>query len=108
MPPRKPIDATVALREEIETLRQKVADTEGDAARARLEAEEQAQAREAVEERLQREAEERAAWEKIAQEIDAEKAEVTNKLTALQAEAETTPRVEAAQLVEQGKSCGEN
>ncbi|KGB21573.1 Type I restriction-modification system, restriction subunit R [Acetobacter tropicalis] len=103
MPPRKPIDATVALREEIETLRQKVADTEGDAARARLEAEEQAQAREAVEERLQREAEERAAWEKIAQEIDAEKAEVTNKLTALQAEAETTPRVEAAQLVEQGK-----
>lgn len=103
MPPRKPIDATVALREEIETLRQKVADTEGDAARARLEAEEQAQAREAVEERLLREAEERAAWEKIAQDIDAEKADVTSKLTALQAEAETTPRAEAAQLVERGK-----
>ncbi|AEH63583.1 type I restriction-modification system endonuclease [Zymomonas mobilis] len=103
VPPRKPIDAMVALREEIETLRQKVADTEGDAARARLEAEEQAQAREAVEERLLREAEERAAWEKIAQDIDAEKAEVTSKLTALQAEAETSPRAEAAQLVEQGK-----
>ncbi|EJL22921.1 type I restriction-modification system endonuclease [Novosphingobium sp. AP12] len=103
VPPRQPVDAAVALREEIEKLRQKVAETEGDAARARLEAEEQAHAREAVEERLAREAEERATWEKIAQDIDAEKAEVTSKLAALQAEAEAVPRAEAAQLVERGE-----
>ncbi|OUI81135.1 restriction endonuclease subunit R [Gluconobacter sp. DsW_056] len=103
VPPRKPVDATVALREEIENLRQKVAESEGDAARARLEAEEHAHAREAVEERLTREAEERSAWEKIAQDIDAEKAEVTAKLAALQAEAEATPRAVAAQLVERGE-----
>ncbi|MDE1181512.1 type I restriction-modification system endonuclease [Paraburkholderia sp.] len=103
VPPRQPVDATVALREEIEKLRQRVAETEGDAARARLEAEEQAHAREAVEERLVREAGERAVWEKIAQDIDAEKAEVTSKLAALQAEAETAPRAEVAQLVERGE-----
>lgn len=103
VPPRKPVDATVALREEIENLRQKVAETEGDAARARLEADEHAHAREAVEERLTREAEERSAWEKIAQDIDAEKAEVIAKLAALQAEAEATPRAVAAQLVERGE-----
>ncbi|MGF7153291.1 type I restriction-modification system endonuclease [Novosphingobium gossypii] len=103
VPPRQPVDATVALREEIEKLRQKVAETEGDAVRARLEADEQTHAREAIEERLAREAEERAAWEKIAQDIDAEKAEVTSKLAALQAEAETVPRAEAAQLVKRGE-----
>ncbi|MBF0876830.1 type I restriction-modification system endonuclease [Gluconobacter cerevisiae] len=103
VPPRKPVDATVALREEIENLRQKVAETEGDAARARLEADEHAHAREAVEERLTREAEERSAWEKIAQDIDAEKAEVIAKLAALQAEAEATPRAAAVQLVERGE-----
>lgn len=103
VPPRQPVDATVALREEIEKLRQRVMETEGDATRARLEAEEQAHAREAVEERLAREAEERAIWEKIAQEIDAEKAEVASKLAALQATAEAAPRVEAEQLVERGE-----
>ena len=38
VPPRAPVDATVALREEIRKLRQRVVETEGDAARARLEA----------------------------------------------------------------------
>lgn len=103
VPPRQPVDATVELREEIEKLRQRLAETEGDAVRARLEAEEQAHAREAVEERLAREAEERATWERIAQDIDAEKAEVTSKLAILQAQAETAPRAEAAKLVERGE-----
>lgn len=103
VPPRQPVDATIALREELEKLKQRVVETEGDAARARLEAEEQAYAREAAEARLQREAEERAAWEKIAQDIDGEKAEVMSKLTALQAEAENAPRAKAAQLVERGE-----
>lgn len=103
VPPRQPVDATGALREELEKLRQKVAETEGDAARARLEAEEHARAREAVEERLKREAEERGIWEQLAQETDAERAELINKLAALQAEADAISAVEAAQLVDRGK-----
>ena len=60
IPPPEPADATVALVEEIASLRLKVAESEDAAARARRETEEHARARESVEQRLTREAEERA------------------------------------------------
>lgn len=103
IPPPEPVDATVSLRQEIDTLRQKVAETEDAAAAARREADEHARARETVEERLRREAEERAAWEQLAQETEAEKTAIAAKLASLQAEAEAAPRAEILELAERGE-----
>lgn len=103
IPPPEPVDATAPLRAEIEALHQKVAETEDAAAIARHEAEEHARARETVEERLKREAEERAAWEQLAQETEAEKSAIAAKLASLQEEAEAAPRVEVLKLVERGE-----
>ncbi|NIE79654.1 type I restriction-modification system endonuclease [Asaia sp. As-1742] len=103
IPPRQPADATTALREEIERLKRLVVDTEDNATRARLDAEAHAQAREALEIRYQREAEDRIAWERIAQDLDTEKAQIESKLVALQAESAAAPRAEVAHLVEKGE-----
>lgn len=103
LPPPEPIDATTALREEIRALLRKVAESEDVAATARREAEEHARARETLDERLRREAEERVAWEQLAQETEAEKAAIAEKLAALQSEAEAAPRQDAIELVERGE-----
>lgn len=103
VPPPEPVDATASLRQEIEALRQKMAETEDAAAAARREAEEHARARETVEERLRREAEDRAAWEQLAQESEAEKSAIAATLAAMQAEAEAAPRAEVLELVERGE-----
>ena len=104
VPPPEPVDATAALTEEIAALRRKVAESEDAAARARREAEEHARARESVEQRLAREAEERATWEKLAQEIDGERAEIAARLAALQADAERAPKAETDELLERGEA----
>ncbi|MGO6938529.1 type I restriction-modification system endonuclease [Rhizobium johnstonii] len=103
VPPPEPIDATASLREEIEALRRRVAETEDAATVARLEAEEHARIRETVEERLRREAQERAAWEQLAQESETEKAAIAAKLSSLQAEAEAAPRAEVLELIQRGE-----
>ncbi|MHC2795522.1 type I restriction enzyme R subunit [Mesorhizobium jarvisii] len=82
-PPPGPVDATAPLREEIEALRRKVAESENAIATARREAAEQIHVRETLEERLRREAEERATWEQLAQESEAEKYALTAKLASL-------------------------
>jgi type I restriction enzyme, R subunit len=104
IPPPEPVDATAALTEEIESLRRKVAETEDAVARARREAEEHARARESVEERFAREAEERAGWEKLAQEIDNEKDEIAARLAAIQADAEQAPLLDTQELLERGEA----
>lgn len=103
IPPPEPVDATVSLREEIERLRQKVTESEDATAVARREAQEHARARETVEDRLKREADERAVWEQLAQEAEAEKASIAAKLASLQTEAEATPRAEVQELVARGE-----
>jgi type I restriction enzyme R subunit len=75
IPPPEPIDATAPLREEIENLRKRVAESEDTATRARREAAEHARARETVEQSLAREIEERAIWEKLATESETKAAE---------------------------------
>jgi type I restriction enzyme R subunit len=100
VPPPEPVDATLALTQEIEALRKKVADSEDAATAARREADEQVRARESVEERLKREAEERATWEQLAQETEAEKVTIALKFASLQAQAAATPRAEVAKLAE--------
>ncbi|MDE3796449.1 type I restriction-modification system endonuclease [Sinorhizobium meliloti] len=108
VPPPEPIDATASLRQEIEALRRKVAETEDAATAARREAEEYARARETVEERLTREAEERATWEQLAHESEAEKAVIAAKLASLQAEAEAAPRTDVLKLVQRGEQAAAN
>ena len=78
VPPAEPVDATAPLREEIEALRRRVVESEDAAGRARREAEEHARARESVEQRLAREAEERAIWEKLAAESESKTVEIAS------------------------------
>jgi type I restriction enzyme R subunit len=104
VPPREPVDATAALKEEIAALQRKVTESEDAVARARREAKEHAIARETVEQRLAREAEERATWEKLAQEMDGGRAEIAARLAALQTAAERAPTAEIADLLVRGEA----
>jgi type I restriction enzyme R subunit len=103
VPPPEPIDATAALREEIETLRRRVVESEDAASRAHRQAEEHARARESVEQRLAREAEERAIWEKLAAESESKTAEIAARLAALQATAEQAPKAESLEFIQRGE-----
>jgi type I restriction enzyme R subunit len=107
VPPPEPLDPTAALAEEIAALRLKVAESEDKASRARREAEEHSRAREGVAQRLAREAEEKATWEKLAQEIDGERAEIAARLATLQANAERAPKSEIDDLLERGEAASE-
>ncbi|MER8368047.1 type I restriction-modification system endonuclease [Mesorhizobium sp. M1378] len=103
VPPPEPVDATVALREEIEALRRKVAESDDIATSARRETEEHARARETVEERLRREADERATWEQLAHESESERIAIAARLVNLQAQAQAAPRAEVLGLVQRGE-----
>ena len=103
VPPPEPADATSSLKEEIAALQRKVAESMDAATTARLHAEEQARARESIEERLRREAEERATWEQLAQDSETARIEIAAKLAALQAEAEVAPKTESIELIELGE-----
>ncbi len=103
VPPPEPVDATATLREEIEALRRKVAESEGAAATARRAAEEHARARESAEERERREREERETWEQLAETSEAEKTVFAARLAELQRAAEAAPPREMLALVERGE-----
>jgi type I restriction enzyme R subunit len=103
VPPPEPVDATVGLKEEIDALRRKVAESLDAAAVARLRAEEQERARESVETRLRREAEERATWEQLAQDSETQRIEIAARLAALQAAAETGPKADILEFVQRGE-----
>jgi type I restriction enzyme R subunit len=104
VPPPEPIDATVALREEIETLRRRVVESEDAAGRSQRQAEEHSRARESVEQRLAREAEERAIWEKLAAESETKALEIAARLAALQSAAEQAPQAESLEFIERGEA----
>ncbi|MGE0653082.1 MAG: type I restriction-modification system endonuclease [Alphaproteobacteria bacterium] len=106
VPPPEPIEATAPLREEIEALRRKLAESEDTAAAARRRAEEHARARETAEQRLGREAEERATWEQLAEETEAQRAAIAAKLADLQTAAEAAP-AKVRNLVERGEEAAE-
>jgi type I restriction enzyme R subunit len=103
VPPPEPIDATAGLREEIESLRERVIASEDAATRARREAEEHARMRESVEQRLAREAEERAIWGTLAAESESRAAEIAARLAALQSMAEQASKAEIIELVHRGE-----
>jgi type I restriction enzyme, R subunit len=81
VPPSKTSDATEALKEEVAALQRKIAELTEAAAGAKRQAEELSLAREILEERLQREAEERATWEQLARESEAARLELTSRAT---------------------------
>jgi type I restriction enzyme R subunit len=103
VPPAEPVDATAPLREEIEALRRRVVESEDAAGRAKGEAEDHARARESVEQRLAREAEERAIWEKLAAESESRTVEIAARLAALQTSAEQAPKSESLAFIHRGE-----
>lgn len=103
IPPAEPVDATAALKEEIERLRRKLSESEDTAVRAQREAEQHARASESAAQRLAREAEEKAIWEKLAQDTEKEKSEIAARLAALQATAEKAPKSETRDYVQRGE-----
>lgn len=105
--PPEPVDVTATL-EEIGALRRRVAESEDAAAAARRETEEHARARESIAERLESEAAERAGWEQIAQETEAEKSAIAAKLARLQAEAEAAPRADILAFMQRGEKAASN
>ena len=64
---------------------------------------EAAQARESLEQRLAREAEERGLWEQLAQDVENEKSQVSARLAALQLAAEQAPKSETIELIHLGE-----
>jgi type I restriction enzyme R subunit len=103
VPPPEPVDATAPLQVEIERLRRRVAESEDAAGRAQRQAEEHAHARESVEQRLAREAEERAVWEKLAAEAESKTVEIAARLAVLQAAAEQAPKDESLEFIQRGE-----
>lgn len=103
VPPPEPIDATAALKKEIESLRQRVAESEDAASRAKRDAEEHARVRESVEQRLARETEERTIWETLAAESESKMAEIEARLAAVQTAAEQAPKKESLEFIKRGE-----
>lgn len=101
-PPAPPVDATAALKAEIENLQRRVVDSEDAAARARRQAEEHAFARQGAEQRLRQLSEERAVWESMALDSESEKNAIAARLAALQSMAEEAPRSEAVEFLQLG------
>lgn len=103
VPPPEPVDATAPLKDEIKSLRRRVAESEDAASRANRQAEEHARIRESVEQRLKREAEERAIWEKLAAESESKTVEIAARLAALQSAAEQAPKAESLDFIQRGE-----
>jgi type I restriction enzyme R subunit len=106
VPPGDPEDPTAPLKGEIETLRQKLIETERSAELARQAAESEIRARESVEARLQREAEERAVWEQLAAEAEAARVALAGALSSRQPSPEVLHQREAIALASTGIEAG--
>ena len=103
IPPPEPVDATQALREEIANLQRKMAESTDATVEAQRLAQEQSRAREGLEQRLQREAEERAVWEQLAQDNEAALAEMAARLATIQAAAEIAPKADVLEFFDRGE-----
>lgn len=104
VPPRPPADASAELRTEIERLNGELRASQSAAERARTEADALLRAKETAEETARREAEERAVWEKLAQEAETGKLALAAELAQLQQTAAATPPNVIAALQEQAEA----
>jgi len=107
IPPPDPAQANVALHEELEGLRAKLAEQQSAAEQAQRRAEEEARKRETAEEQSRRVAEDKATWEELAAEAEAMRVETEQRLAALQAEAETKPAAHFSQFLEMGTAAAQ-
>jgi type I restriction enzyme R subunit len=108
VPPPDPERAGGEVHAELERLRAELDEHRSTAERARIAAEEHAQARLSAEERARQERDDRAVWEKLAEEADAARAAVAAELAALQATAARAPPREAAAIVEQAQAAAQD
>jgi type I restriction enzyme R subunit len=102
IPPAEPVDATASLKAEIEALQRKVTESDDAAAQARREAQDYATAHEATQRRLVELSEDRAVFEHLALESEAEKVTLAARLAELQAAAMAAPKAEAAKYLQAG------
>jgi type I restriction enzyme R subunit len=100
-PPPDPAVAGRALREELERLRRELDESRTAVERAQAAAEESEQARLSAEERVRREQEERAQWERVASEAERAKTSISEELAALQAIASSAPAGTSAAIINQ-------
>lgn len=99
-PPPAPVDPTVELRAELERLRAEAAANRTAAEVAQAQADRLVEQHRSAEDRAASEAEEREVWQRLAEEAEAAKVEVTNQLEALQVAAVATPPAALAMLRE--------
>lgn len=99
VPPPDPADATKALHEELERLRQALDQSRSDAGKARLTAEGEARERMSAQERARKDREEREVWEQLATEAENAKAALAAQLQALQTAAAQAPAETMAAIV---------
>ncbi|MAO56316.1 MAG: type I restriction-modification system endonuclease [Rhodospirillaceae bacterium] len=107
IPPSPPEDATAALREEIERLREELAASQSEAERAQRAADEEAERRESAEEKAKRETAERVEWEELAIEADRHREELKQLLEAQQVESEALPSMELVARMDAGEEAAE-
>jgi type I restriction enzyme R subunit len=91
VPPPDPAAATQAIHEELARLRKVLEETQSEATRARVTAEQEQRARLKAEEQAAKERAEREIWEKLAQEADSARATSNRQLATQQAAAEAAP-----------------
>lgn len=99
-PPPPPADPTAELRIELERLRAEAEASRSAEAATRVEAERLADEHRTAQERAAREAEERAVWQKLAEDAEAAAQAVRGELTAMQATAQAAPPMALASLRE--------
>jgi type I restriction enzyme R subunit len=107
-PPRGPEDAATPIRAELERLKAELLATKSVAEQAQMLAEEHARARQTAEERARQEAEERATWEQLAQDAEREKVTLSERLNAMQVEAQPNLRMNLQTYIQTGEEAAKH
>ena len=107
VPPSPPADASTELRDEIQRLKSDLLASQSAAERARTEAAEHARERGTAEEIARREAGERAIWQQLAQEAEANKIAMAEELARLQVAAKAGPPIALATLQDQADAAAQ-
>ncbi|HZU84666.1 MAG TPA: DEAD/DEAH box helicase family protein, partial [Polyangiaceae bacterium] len=105
IPPPDPAEESRAVAVELDRLRRELADAKLSVEAARAAADEEARRRLSVEERAQRDAEERAVWQALAEEAEQK---LASTLAATQAQAAAQPPQQLALIAAQALDAGEH
>jgi type I restriction enzyme, R subunit len=100
-PPPDPAAASKAIHEELARLRRVLEETQSEATRARLAAEQEQRERLKAEEQAAKDRADREVWEKLAQEADSARSTLTHQLATQQAAAEAASPAQNAAIIMQ-------